>query len=236
MARHRAVDPDRFAAVLGAWLSDNHHSQAEAAERLGVAQSRISTWLAGSAAPGKSTAERILPTMGLALADVAPLPDDGTTPALLAAHDVVLIPRTGTGGTGALGLPESGLDADPYPAAELRRLTGRDPKDFLQLTIIGDSMAPRLRAGDNVIYIPCNEILDHGLYVLDLDGGRIVKQVQRLGGNVLMLIPVNPDYVRETFVPVEEDGVDSNLYRSDVSHRTATLGVVGKVLWYPTLA
>lgn len=236
MARHRAVDPDRFAAVLGAWLTDHHLSQAEAAERLGVAQSRISTWLAGSAAPGKSTAERILPTMGLALADIAPLPDDGTTPAVLAAHDVVLIPRTGTAGAGDLGVPDDGADADPYPAGELRRLTGLDPRRFLQATVVGNSMTPGLRAGDKVIYIPMDVIEDHGLYVLNLDGAHLVKKVQRLGGNVLVLISENPEYDRETFIPVEEEGVEPNLYRSDLTNRTATLTVVGKVVWYPTLA
>lgn len=235
MARHRAVDPDRFAAVLGAWLTDHHLSQAEAAERLSVAQSRISTWLAGSAAPGKSTADRILPTMGLSHSDVAPLPE-GATPAVLAAHDIVLIPRTGTAGAGYLGVPDDGADADPYPAAELRRLTGLDPRQFLQTTVVGNSMSPGLRAGDKVIYIPMDVIADHGLYVLNLDGSPLIKQVQRLGGNVLVLISENPEYQRETFVPIEEEGVEPNLYRSDLTHRAAALSVVGKVVWYPKLA
>ena len=36
-------------------------------------------------------------------------------------------------------------------------------------------MYPRLRAGDQFLYFPINEIVDHGLYVLDRDSMNVIK-------------------------------------------------------------
>lgn len=227
--RRSHVDPSRFAVTLAAFMAEHNLSQAEAAERLGVGQSRISSWLNTSAAPSKATLDRILPAMGLRAENLQP----GTsTPGFIS--NVVLIPRGGHIGGGALPLPPDEPDADPYPAGELRRLLGFDPSGLVSAVVVGDSMAPRLRASDKVIYLPTTEIADHGLYILLLDGAQVIKTVQRLGGGALSLIPANPDYRTETFTPV--DDADGDHFRSDLSGRTATLSVVGKVVWYPTLA
>ena len=217
-------------------MSEHNLSQAETAERLQVAQSRVSTWSKGTAAPSLATAERILPSMGLKLHDVAPLRDGVVVLGRLA--DAVFIPHGGNVGAGALPAAPDGDDepnADPYPARELRRLLGFDPVGLVWTTLVGDSMMPLLRPGDRVIYLPTTSIADHGLYVMLVGDAQQVKHVQSLGGGGLRLIPANTLYDRETYTPVD-DADTPNTFRSDLSGRTTTLVVVGKVVWYPMLA
>ena len=215
-------------------MAEHHLTQAEAAERLAVSPPQISRWLARAALPSPATAKRIATTLGVPLDALAAAPD--ATPPVLAAADVVLIPRTGTAGAGSLGVPTDGEpDADPYPATELRRFTGLNPQLFRSTVVVGDSNLPILRPGDHVIYDPRERVTDHGLYVLDLDGDRIVKFVQRLAGGVLALIPENTRYRTETLTPVR-DADEPDTYRSDLSGHTARVVVVGKVVWYPPLA
>lgn len=233
MKKQAHVDRVRFAAALAAWMEDHHLTQREASERLAVSQPQVSAWLNASKTPSPASAVRILPIIGVSPADVEPLHAADLTEL---ASRVVLIPRAGQVGGGALPLPfDDEPDADPYPAVVLRRLLGLDPSMLISAVVVGDSMYPRLRAGDQVLYFPINEIVDHGLYILNLDGAQIVKAVQRLGGGALRLIPANADYERETYTPVQDSDTE-NTYRSDLSGQTATLAVIGKVVWYPTLA
>ncbi len=240
MARPRKsahLDPDRYADALARWMGEHSFTQREAAERLGVTQADISRWVNRRGLPSPTVAARVLPLVGVAPEDVAPLPA-GSAPSVLAAADVVLVPRDGTAGAGAIGIGHDGdevHDADAYPASELKRLTGLDPFAFRQACVIGDSNLPTLLPGQYVLYDPRDTISDHGLYVLDLDGERVVKFVQRLAGGAFSLIPENKRYRVETFTPVD-DASEANTYRSDLSGRTARLTVVGKVVWYPTLA
>ena len=212
-------------------MRDHALTQADAAERLGVAQSRVSIWLSGPAVPSGDVADRILPILGVSAeslrGDVSP-----AAPAMPA--NVVLIPRGGRVGGGALPLPPDEFEADPYPAAEMRRLIGFDPTGLVYCIVVGDSMTPRLRPGDRVVYLPVSEIADHGLYVLLVDDIQIVKRVQRLGGGALALIPFNADYRMETFTPTDDE--EGHIFRSDLSGLTSSLRIVGKVVWYPTLA
>lgn len=227
--RKRApIDTVRFAAALGQWMAAHDLTQNAAAERLGVSQSRVSAWLLRSSVPSGEVAERILPTIGVTAAELR------TSDATPLPSNVVLIPRGGLVGGGALPAAPDDDEADPYPANELRRLIGFDPSNLVYCIIVGDSMLPRLRPGDRVIYLPTTEITDHGLYILLVDDFQIVKRVQRLGGGALALIPFNTDYRIETFTPTSDD--DGHLFRSDLSGLTASLHVVGKVVWYPMLA
>ena len=230
-ARRAPLDPAAFAAALAAWMSDHHLTQADAAERLAVDQSRVSVWLRGTSLPSAAVAGRILPLLGvspesLRAGSLAPRTDD-----------VVMVPRESpVGAAGRLfPVPSDEPTADPYPAAELQRLIGFDPRLLVTAVVVGDSIKNIVLPGTRVMYVPTPVIADHGLYVLDLDGARIIKFVQRLGGDVLALIPANDRYRTETFEPCS-DADTPNTYRSDLSGRTATLDVVGRVVWFPTLA
>ena len=231
-ARRAPIDPPAFAAALGEWMRDHSLTQADAAERLAISQSRVSMWLSGGAVPSGDVAARILPLIGVSLDALRP-----GAPSTVLAANVVLIPHGGTVGAGALPLAPDGdePDADPYPARELRRLLGFDPTGLVYCTVVGDSMTPALRPGDRVIYLPTNTVTDHGLYVVLVGDAQQVKYVQVLGGGALRLIPANTLDDRETYTPVD-DADTPNTFRSDLSGRTTTLVVVGKVVWYPMLA
>lgn len=230
-ARRARIHPARFAGALSEWMRDHQLTQADAAERLGVAQSRVSIWLSGPGVPSGEVADRILPILGVSAESLRGDASDGAAPL---PENVVLIPRGGNVGSGALPMPPEETDADPYPANELRRLLGFDPSGLVYCTVVGDSNLPLLRPNDRVIYLPTSEIADHGLYVLLVDDVQIVKRVQRLGGGALAIIPINTDYRTETFTPTDDD--EGHLFRSDLSGLTASVRVVGKVVWYPTLA
>lgn len=239
MKKQAHIDRDRFAAALSSWMTDHHLTQREASERLGVSQAQVSSWVNADKTPSPASAARVLPIIGVSPADVRPVLQGDVNLADLAER-IVLIPRegsvgaSGSGRGGMMPLPDDDPDADPYPAEVLRRLLGYDPKGLVSAVIVGDSMYPRLRANDQVVYLPTVEFGDSGLYIFDLDGVRIIKTVQRLGGGAFRLIPANPEYDRETFTPCRESDTP-NTYRSDLTTLTATLCVVGKVVWYPTL-
>lgn len=230
------VDRALFASALSSWITEHHLSQREAAERLGVSQPQISSWVNAEKTPSPASATRVLPILGVKPDDVAPQPEgEGIAPDL--SDRVVMIPREGAVGAAGWLLPQRDgeHDADPYPAEELRRMLGFDPSVLVTAVVVGDSVKDLVAPGTRVMYLPTPEISDHGLYVLDLDGARLIKLVQRYAGGVLALIPANEAYKTETFTPMK--GADTpNTYRSDRSTLTAVLSVVGKVVYYPTLA
>ena len=92
-------------------------------------------------------------------------------------------------------------------------------------------MEPEIRANDTVIYRITESITDAGLYILDLDGARIVKLVHRLAGGALELIPANPTYQRERLLPLN-DADTENTFRSDLTGLISVIHVVGKVVFY----
>lgn len=243
--RNRArarLDPARFGAALAAWMTDHGLAQREAAERLGVSQPRISAWMLGNAVPSPATAAMILPILRAeddhGRFEAARIEPGAGPPPPDVDNRIVLIPRDPVGAAGH-HLPTLHGDnpdaVDPYPADEIRRLVGFDPNLLRSALVIGDSMRDLLRPGTRVMYLPTTEITDHGLYVLDFDDAQIIKLVQRLGGGVLALIPRNDDYRTETLMPCE-DADTPHTYRSDLSGRTCTLRVIGKVTLYPMLA
>ena len=235
MKKTAHIDRVRFAAALSNWMREHHLSQREAAERLSVSQAQVSSWVNADKTPSPTSAARVLPVIGGKPADVEPLPDNAPDAAAIADR-VVLIPRESVGAAGrVVPYGDDEHESDPYPADELRRLLGFDPRVLITAVVVGDSIKNIVGPGTRVMYAPTQEMSDHGLYILDLDGARLVKLVQRFGGGVLALIPANDRYETETFTPCR-DADTPNTYRSETTGETATLCVVGKVVWYPKLA
>ena len=233
MAKQRAhVDRARLAAALATFMTERSLTQADLAERLETSQPTVSDWIAQRATPSPASLRRILAALGIDQSAVAPLPEGQVDAASI--PNVVMIRRGGQVGAGKMPVALDVPDADPYPAAEFRRLLGFDPSGLVWAVVVGDSNLPLLRPGDRVIYLPTNVIADHGLYVILVDDVQLVKSVQRLGGGALAVVSENPKYRVETYTPVDDP--DGHLYRSDLSSLTAAISVVGKVVWYPTLA
>lgn len=227
------LDPARFASAVTTAMQRRGLSQRHVADLARVSQATISDWLNGKSVPRESNARTLLHALDLHWEAVASSGDPAAP-----SSPVVYVPRDGAVGAGG-GVEDEhdddALEADPYPASELRRLTQTDVHALRSMVVVGDSMSGDLRPGDRVIYAPCSSIGDAGLYVVLLDGARLIKRVQRLGGGALELIPSNPAYHRERFEPIP-DADTENTYRSALTGLTSTLNVVGKVVFYPKAA
>ena len=236
------IDPARFAAAVAAALAERDLSQADLARSAGVSRSSVSRYLSGVLTPSRETAARVLDTLGLAWADVS-----AATPALPA--EVVLIPRdgyaqgarsveegyvNGDGHAGGNGHAVAALERDPYSRTELARLTGMDPNRFRSCTIIGDSLVPEIPPNTRAVYVPVEEHVGDGLYLVAIDDAHVVKRVQKLADGTLRLLPYNPDYEPETLTPVR-DADTENTYRTGTGG-IAIVRFVGKVVYYPKAA
>jgi phage repressor protein C with HTH and peptisase S24 domain len=222
------IDPERFAAALRAALGRERMTQAALARELDVSQPTVSDWVNAKKTPGIDNLARlqeVLDVPGEAIRVAAPSgPDE---------NDIVLVPRVAyaEAGNGYVNSEPLIEERHAYSRRELQRLTNVSPERLMEITVVGDSMAPEIPPNTPVLYRPVHEISDHGIYVLIYDGSVIVKKVQRFAGGALKLIPANPSYDPEMLVPVPEADTP-NTYRSQQTSLAATLRVLGKVVGY----
>lgn len=218
------------------------------------AQSTISNWTRGTKIPSTQLLPVVLEVLDLSWADigVATISSERRAATLTAAAeagqgsrrtgkppvlselDVVAIPRMAraSAGDGYHNADHPEIEGyDAYPLEEIRRLTHVNPKDLRAITVVGDSMEPEILANSTVIYVPTQEIADHGLYVFAIDGTLLVKKIQRYAGGALEIIPVNQTYSREMLLPVT-DADEPNTFRSEKTGLVAQFRVVGRVVFY----
>ncbi|MEL6769442.1 MAG: S24 family peptidase [Bacteroidota bacterium] len=240
------LDPRRFATAVGTALARHDRSQADLARAAEVAPSSVSRYLAGTLTPSRDVAQRILDELGLDWDDVAyaSAPPRISEPSSTA--DVVLVPRDGYA-SGARSLEEGYVNGslptayddedlfDPYPRAEMARMTGMNPDLFRSCSIIGDSLVPEIPPNSRVVYFPIAGYEGDGLYILRIDDAHLVKRVQQFADGTLRLIPFNPAYEPETLTPVREADTD-HTYRSTTTGGTSVIRFVGKVVYYPKAA
>lgn len=98
----------------------------------------------------------------------------------------------------------------------LRRHLGHTSGRLATLQVCDDAMRPGLHEGDTVVVdTGVRRIETSGIYVLALHGDRLVRRVQRLLDDSLVIMSDNPAYGKET-VP---------------QPRARSLEVVGRVVW-----
>ncbi|MEM1043496.1 MAG: S24 family peptidase [Bacteroidota bacterium] len=235
------IDPARFAASVAAALAERDLSQADLARSADVSRSSVSRYLSGALTPSREVAARVLDALELSWDDVA----QAAPPA---PANVVLVPRDGyasgapsaeqgyvNGDGHAEGEPvSSALERDPYPRDELVRLTGMNPDRLRSCTVVGDSLVPEIPPNTRAVYVPVEDHIGDGLYVVAIDDAHVVKRVQRLADGTLRLLPYNPDYEPETLTPVK-DADTENTYRTGTGG-IAVVRFIGKVVYYPKAA
>ncbi|GIV03586.1 MAG: hypothetical protein KatS3mg015_2416 [Fimbriimonadales bacterium] len=220
-------------------------------------QSTVSNWTRGEKLPGTKYLPVLVEILGLSWSDLGleggaersfgaeqaavvppsegrrpPVERDGARPEFDPSR-IVLIPRVGHASAGH-GYDNGAGEAERYDAFsrdEIARLTNTNPDRLRSIKVVGDSMEPEIRANDTVVYEPVQAVSDAGIYVLRLDDLVLVKKVQRFGGGVLEIIPVNPAYRSEMLRPLPEADTP-NTYRSEVTGMTCTCEVIGKVVFY----
>ncbi len=222
------INPERFAAALRAALGRERMTQATLARELEVSQPTVSDWVNAKKTPGMDNLAR--------LQEVLDMPDEAIRAGTLEGaerDDIVFVPRVAyaEAGNGYVNSDPLVEERHAYSRRELRRLTNANPDRLMEITVVGDSMAPEIPPNTPVLYQPTHEISDHGIYVLLYDGSVIVKKVQRFAGGALKLIPANAEYDPEMLVPVPEADTP-NTYRSQQTGLAATLRVLGKVVGY----
>lgn len=154
---------------------------------------------------------------------------DGSSPAVVAEPAVpyttkandeyVHIPRydvEASAGGGAVVHNEQVVDYLSFRKEWVRNTLGVSIQDLALISVIGDSMEPTLSEGDVVLLdMTTRSVLDGSIYALQLNGGLLVKRIQRkLDGSVV----VKSDNARYDTEVVSEDKADR-------------LKIIGRVVW-----
>lgn len=91
------------------------------------------------------------------------------------------------------------------------------PKDLSVISVKGDSMEGVLNERDNILVDHSKKVPTAGLYVLRIGAELIVKRIQALPGNKLLVISAN-----EAYPPFEIDLTD----------QTSDFEIIGRVVWF----
>jgi phage repressor protein C with HTH and peptisase S24 domain len=135
------------------------------------------------------------------------------------SEEYIKIPRyevAASAGGGAVVHSEQVVDYLSFRAEWVRNTLGVSVRDLALISVIGDSMEPTLSDGDVVLLdMTTKSVLDGSIYALQLNGGLLVKRIQRkLDGSVVVKSD-NPRYDQEE---VSEDKADR-------------LKIIGRVVW-----
>jgi phage repressor protein C with HTH and peptisase S24 domain len=220
---------ERLRTILQHWQSADRLARA-----MGVSPSAFRKWLKGEAEPSR---ERLVALAHAASVGVAWLAEgEGPTPSFEPLGDnrrrftgretltetdwrqFVLLPhRPEAAAAGSVTPPNpSGSEWMALRHDWVRATCGIEPSDVLLEMATGDSMTPTIRDG-NLLLVDTTErtFRNFGIYVLEINGQRLVKRVQRKHDGSLVLISDNTAY--------QLDSVDKTAADNVV--------VVGRVVW-----
>ena len=220
---------ERLQTILTHWPSADR-----LARSMGVSPSAFRKWLKGEAEPSRERLVALARTAGVGVAWLAD--GEGPEPVFEPAHggrrrqavrdvsdstdwsEFVLLPRR----------PEAAAAGASTPAAPagrefmalrhdwVRSVCSVDPNKLVLETAVGESMTPTIRDGNTLLIDSTDQTFrNFGIYVLAINGQRLVKRVQRKHDGSLVLISDNNAYQPDTVSPEAA---------SDVS-------VVGRVVW-----
>ena len=143
----------------------------------------------------------------------------GGPPEIAAREGLVAVNRTAvraSAGPGAIVSEESGRPYFAFDERWLKALTG-SPSDKLSIIRVeGDSMAPTLNPGDDILVdlADCEERLRDGVYVLRIDDALVVKRIA--------LHPIGGRVTVQSDNPAYPDWPDCDL---------GNLNCIGRVIW-----
>jgi phage repressor protein C with HTH and peptisase S24 domain len=220
---------ERLKTILQHWPSADRLARA-----MGVSPSAFRKWLKGEAEPSR---ERLVALAHAASVGVAWLaegegpdptfeqPGDNRrrlsgdeTPTETDWRQFVLLPhRPEAAAAGPVTPPNpSGTEWMALRHDWIRATCGIEPSEVVLEIAAGDSMTPTIRDG-NLLLVDTSEeaFRNFGIYVLEIDGQRLVKRVQRKHDGSLVLISDNTAY--------QPDSVDKSAADNVV--------VVGRVVW-----
>jgi phage repressor protein C with HTH and peptisase S24 domain len=220
---------ERLQTILAHWPSADR-----LARSMGVSPSAFRKWLKGEAEPSRERLVALAHATGVGVAWLAegegPEPVFETVPGnrrRLGVRDIsvesdwsdfVLLPRRAEAAA-------AGSVTPPAPAGNefmalrhdwVRSVCGVEPDKLVLETAIGESMTPTIRDGNTLLIDSADRTFrNFGIYVLEINGQRLVKRVQRKHDGSLVLIS------------------DNTAYQPDIVEKAAADGVtvIGRVVW-----
>jgi phage repressor protein C with HTH and peptisase S24 domain len=220
---------ERLQTILAHWPSADR-----LARSMGASPSAFRKWLKGEAEPSRERLVALARAAGVGVAWLAegegPEPVFGSISGNRRKQgirdiaeeddwsDFVLLPRR----------PEAaaaGSETPPAPAGSafmalrhdwVRSVCGVEPSKLSLEIAVGESMTPTIRDGNTLLIDTTDQTFrNFGIYVLEINGHRLVKRVQRKHDGSLVLISDNSAYL--------PDHVDKDL-ANDVN-------AIGRVVW-----
>jgi phage repressor protein C with HTH and peptisase S24 domain len=224
----RAAFVSRLHMILRHWPSADRLARA-----VGVSPSAFRKWLKGEAEPSRerlvALAEAASVSVGWLAGGEGPEPRlqgvkplrqraDHARDSGLDIQHFVLLPKRPEAAAAGAETPAAPPGSEYMALRDdwIRHTFGIPPDKLLLETARGESMLPRIHDGD-LLLVDTTEQQFHsfGVYVLAVDGERLVKRVQRKVDGSLTLISDNPAYETD-HVPAADAG---------------NVKVVGRVLW-----
>jgi phage repressor protein C with HTH and peptisase S24 domain len=225
----KAAFVERLQTILSHWPSADR-----LARTMGVSPSAFRKWLKGEAEPSRERLVALARATGVGVAWLADGegPEPVFEPASAARRrsggrdtadeidrsQFVLLPghpdATATGSSTSSASPSG-----PFLALRqdwVRSILGVEPGRLMLESAIGESMAPTIRDGNMLLIDTTDQTFrNFGIYVLEINGSRLVKRVQRKHDGSLVLISDNTAYQPD---PVDKAAADQ-------------ITVVGRVVW-----
>ena len=204
------------------------------ARAIGVSPSAFRKWLKGEAEPSRERLVALAHAAGVGVAWLAE--GEGPPPVFESVQNhrrrfgsrdasiaidwdqFVLLPTRAEAAAAGAATPQ------PPPGVEfialrhdwIRMVCGVEPSQLLMETATGESMTPTIRDGNTLLIDTSDRTFrNFGIYVLEINGQRLVKRVQRKHDGSLVLIS------------------DNTAYQPDTVDRAAAneVTVVGRVVW-----
>ena len=219
----------RLQTILSHWPSADRLARA-----MGVSPSAFRKWLKGEAEPSRERLVALARAAGVGVAWLAegegpepvfePMSGRRRVPGVADMQgaadwrDFVLLPgRAEAAAAGSVTPPPpSGTAFMALRHDWVRTICGVEPDQLLLETAIGESMTPTIKNGDMLLIDSADQTFrDYGIYVLQINGQRLVKRVQRKHDGSLVMISDNLAY--------QPDIVDKVM--------AGSVTVVGRVVW-----
>nr|WP_294528408.1 helix-turn-helix transcriptional regulator [uncultured Rhodopila sp.] len=216
----------RLQTILTHWPSADRLARA-----MGVSPSAFRKWLKGEAEPSRERLIALARAAGVGVAWLAegegPAPVFEAVagsrrrqgaPATLDPEQFVLLPKRPEAAAAGGATPPAPPMAEFLALRHdwVRSACGTAPEDLLLELAVGDSMLPRIKDGDTLLVDTTGRsVRTFGVYVLEIDGQRLVKRVQRKHDGSLVLISDNPAYLPDIVGKAE----------------AAKVTVIGRVVW-----
>jgi phage repressor protein C with HTH and peptisase S24 domain len=220
---------ERLHRILAHWPSADRLARA-----MGVSPSAFRKWLKGEAEPSRERLVALARTAGVGVAWLAdgegpePVleappgarrrPGVGDNPGPIDRSRFVLLPRHPEAAAAGSSTPPPPLGSAFMALRHdwVKANLGVDPGRLLLETAVGESMTPTIRDGNMLLIDSTDQTFrNFGIYVLEINGQRLVKRVQRKHDGSLVLIS------------------DNSAYQPDAVDKAAAdeVAVVGRVVW-----